>query len=339
MLDTTNRKQVSNTNLVVAGAGADGHGVLCGYRGEGAMQRSTLADLARRAGLPEQWLPAPKEARVQLQRAVAGVASAQGLSAERDVKRDRNVAWVSRWMLVSANTNDDPTVGAPFGSIMLVVTLADDGTLAFETGDTDVLSTMVRAEYERRVGAELYQASDVTRWLHEIHRERLGGVRYGAGWYVPRAKRSVAEAITQVFWGEARWGEAWMDPPLPVASSEQLSIGIANGLIAEVGEVIAELENQRVRRREANGPAADIGPSAAEGFLVRFRYVGKRVDAYAELLGPDRVTECLDTIADAMIALDSVIEGGVIDALGRWRDPEAERVAAARDERSFAEVA
>lgn len=292
----------TNDSLVVAGAGADGHGVICGYRGEGAMSRLALSDLVRRAGLPESWMPAPKDARVQLQRAVAAVASAQNLRAARDEKRGRNLPWVSRWALWP--TAGDLEVGASVGTVALVVTLADDGTLTFETARAE-LEADVRREYTALVEAQLYQAADITKWLHEIHRERLDGVRLGSNWYVPRAKRAIAESITAAF-GE-RWGESWITPPLPVATSEQLASGIASGLIAEVAEVLADLENQRAQRRRDMGSTADIGVRAAEGFMLRFRHVGTRVDMYAELIGAARVDQVRDAIGEAAVQLDVVL--------------------------------
>lgn len=303
-MTTTNN--AANNNLVVAGAGADGHGVLGGYRGLGALTRALLADYAARAGLPEEWLPAPKDPRTQLARAVTAVARAAGLT----VERDDSTAGVL-WLLVQGRHDGAYEIGAAYGQVALVVTLGFEGALEIDT-DRDDLRQAVQAEYQRRVGAELYQASDVTRWLHEIHRDRLGGVRYGTGWYVPRANRQIAEAITAVLWGDAHWGEGWMDPPLPVATSAQLATGIAKGLIAEVGEVSAELIRVREARQAAGG---DIGQRAAEGFVIRFRAVDQRVAAYANLLGPDNVADCRATIADAMIALDSVLEGGVVSAL------------------------
>ncbi len=320
-----------NVDLVVAGAGADGHGVISGFRGDGEMTRAQLVDLATRAGLPLEWLPAPKDAGVQLRRAVQSVGGA-AYSAEHERARDRQTVEArepaSRWMLVRRGA-ETMTAGARFGEIVLVATLYDGGEIEFD-GD-EGLATAVRAEFDARVGAERYVASDVTRWLGEVHRYHLDAVRYGFGWYVPRRHRNVAESICAVFWGEARWGDAWMDPPLPVASSAQLSLGLANGLKLEVEEVLVDLANARARVRDAKSDqTVDIGPRAAETYMVRLTRVAARVMSYVDTLGAENVNACRDSIHDAMIELDAVLDGGVTaDWNGIWSKIENDRAVTA----------
>jgi hypothetical protein len=319
-------------HLVVAGTGADGHGVIFGFRGLGAMTRGRLVDIARRCSLPPEWLPMPKEPQVQLTRAVRDVAG-DTYNAERELKKSRQVVeareWTSRWMLVRRVAGEGtsvPQAGQTFGEIALVATLYPDGSLEFD-GD-EGLATAVRDRFDERVGAERYEAADVTRWINDVHRFHLDAVRYGAGWYVPRRYRQISERITEVFWGEERWGEAWMDPPLPVATSAQLSLGIANGLCSEVDEVLEDLAGQREARRKASDdPKADIGARAAETFMVRLSKVGSRIVAYADVMGADLVENCRERIHDAMVELDAALEGGVSeDWNGIWNRIEQERL-------------
>lgn len=371
----TTRRVRSNDDLVVAGAGADGHGVMCGFRARETMTRSTLIDLARRSGIDDVWFPPTKDPKVQLTRAMRAVASKQGLAAEQEKKKNRQTVerreFVSRWMLVSGGVDGETKAGAAYGKVALVATLYDDERaqeIVFEPSDSP-LAVAVKKEFDDLTNAELYQASDVSAWLNRIHRDMLGGVRYGAGWYVPRAHRSIAEAITAVFWGEARYGEAWMDPPLPVASSAQLQRGIANGLIDEVAEQLALLENARrrlrverggfdskgnavaLRDRNGNeidmmsisyayndkGELIDIGARAAETFAIRFARVGRRVDDYAQAIGDELVAECKARIGDAMIELDNVLEGGATKPDGAFRDLLVE--SEEREEQQRAELA
>jgi hypothetical protein len=326
----------NNESLVVAGAGADGHGVISGWRGEGGMTRAELADLATRAGLPVEWLPAPKDASAQLGRAVKAVAQATGMSDRQEKKRNRQVVdtvdWDSRWLLITNDVTEAKVAGGTYGTVALVVTLmtnlAGAAELTFDCESTSLIE-QVQTEFDMRVGAERYVASDITNWLTDVHRFRLEAVRYGFGWYVPRVHRAQAEAICSVFWNEARWGECWMDPPLPVATSAQLAMGIANGLIAEVGEVFADLVRQRdILRTKRDDITADIGPRAAENFMVRLTRIGTRVCAYDGILGTAGTAACKESIHDIMVELDNVLEGGVSgDWNGIWERIEAERLA------------
>lgn len=321
---------------VAAGAGADGHGVISGYRGLGGMQRGTLVALARRAGLPSEWLPLPKEPRVQLARAVASVASEFGrLVARQEKKAQRQVAEarepVSRWFMIrDVASSGGGKAGEAYGNIVAVVTLYDAGGLPELVFDTDnaQLERRVREDFEERINAVMFDAVDVTRWLNEVHRDRLDAVRYGFGWYVPRVHRAEAEEICTAFWNEARWGESWCDPPLPVATSAQLAVGIANGLMMEVDEILEDLSQRREKiraDRPGEKPPADIGPTAAENFMIRFGRVSQRIVAYSDLLGADGVEECRDRINDAMIELDAVLDGGV-DANAEWTRAQAARM-------------
>lgn len=359
----TNRKIRSNNDLVVAGIGADGHGVMTGFRGDGPLVRSRLLDMGRRSGIDETWMPPAKDAKVQLSRAIRKIALHHGMSAEPEKKKNRQVVeardWASCWSIISSGGEGAaPRAGEAFGRRTLVATLFDDAqgqSIEFDPPDHP-LAVAVQEEYDRIIGAEVFQAADVTGWLNRIHRDLLLGVRYGAGWYVPREHRAIAEQIAETFWVEERWGEAWMYPPLPVASSDQLSRGIAFGLQAEVDEQLALLGAQRRRLREMRGghdrngnaveggahddkgELVDIGARAAESFAVRFARVGHRVAAYAAQLGDDLVAECTARIHDAMIEIDAVLEGGATKD-GVFRDVIVEQETAAKPvlpEQSFA---
>lgn len=149
----------------------------------------------------------------------------------------------------------------------------------------------------------------------------MDAVRYGGNWYVPRRWRSLAESICASL-QDAGWGHNWMSPALPIATSPQLAKGLAVGLEMEVDEILADLHSDRSRARAAN--REDIGPRAAETFMVRLRGVGARVVAYAQILGEDNVAGARFRIHDAMIELDAVLEGGV-DFDQQWAIVERER--------------
>jgi hypothetical protein len=319
---------------LVAGAAAEGNGILVGWQGEGDITRTRLVALATQAGIPLGWLPSPKDPAVQLTRAVRAVAG--GLyNCERAKKMHARVGereWSSRWSLV--RRVDDagmmPVAGEKFGTIVLVVTLyvtrdADgerSAELDFDAPDPALIAS-VRAEYDTRIGAERYVASDITRWLAETIRYYLDGVRYGGNWYVPRQHRMLAEAICQTFQA-AGWGRSWMSPPLPIATSDQLARGVANGLQGEVGDVVGEIAHLRDLAK-ADGKV-DIGERAATSAMIRLRGIGERIVAYADMLGETLVEECRFTIHDAMVDLDGVL--GAHDFEREWSE-----VATARAQR------
>lgn len=322
---------LTNDSLVVAGAGADGHGVMAGCRGDGSMTRTQLVAYARQAGIPDECLPAPKDADVQLARAVGSVAGGT-YDAKRIRKCDQTVAeardWSARWALVSSTTTAI-SAGDKFGDVALVVTLYTDKPepeLVFDC-DNDALVDAVRADYDKRIGAAAYVAADITKWLADLYRYHMGAVRCGLGWYVPRASRSIAESIEQVFNREANWGKDWVSPPLPVATSAQLARGIANGLIDEVGEVMGELITARERAR-AKKPNGDIGTRAAETFMIRFTRIGARVVSYVGLLDRESLASCHEAIHDAMVTLDTILDGGVDETFnGIWTKAATESAA------------
>lgn len=310
------------TDLVIAGAGADGHGVLTGWHGSGGLPYARLVEIARRAGIANEYMPQPKNAATQLARAVkasaGGRLNVEPGAVDDDEERKPEARW---WLVEPATRNARP--GDVAGSIALVVSLYRTGEgvveLVFDTQNEAALASTIRHEFDERVGAEQLIASDITKWLNDVHRLALNAVRYGVGWYVPRAKRQIAEAIVESF-VEVGWGESWMNPPCPVATSSQMATGIAKGLAAEVAEVMLDLKNTRDKLRAAkNDQKADIGPRAAETFMIRFSRCGARMVSHAAVLGKDLLAECQDVVHDAMIELDAVLEGGITaDWNGTW---------------------
>jgi hypothetical protein len=337
---TTTTNRIATENLVVAGMGAEGHGVMTGYRASGALTLTALRELAARAGVEEQHMPKAKDAKVQLTRAMRAVASDRGMQAEQEKKKNRQTVEArepaSRWMLVSGGVAGEmPAPGMPYGRLELVATLYDDArgqALVMDPPDS-TLAIAVRDEYQRLISTKEVIASDVSKWLNEYHRDVLCAVQYGIGWYVPRAHRAMAESIVAVFWGEASYGDKWMNPPLPVASSEQLSLGLANGLCDEVAEQMKLLADKRAElRAERNDQTAEITARAATSFMVRLNRIGARANAYAALLGDKLLDMCHSRIADMMIDLDRVISGGVTNPDGSFREID-------EDDSDFAMVA
>lgn len=298
---------------LVAGAAADGHGVLIGWTGSGDMTRAEMLARLDGAKLPREWAFDAKDPAVQLTRAVRTVAGGR-YNVEQEKKKDAQVVetreWSSRWMLVTRSLDGGAKVGEKYGDIALVVTLYTDKPepeLVFDNGADVGLVEAVRQEFAARIGAERYVASDITRWLAMTLKTRCHAVRYGGNWYVPRAHRVTAESLVAAF---KTWGADWMDPPLPIATTTQLAQGLANGLMREVDEELRKLEAQRENAREkTQDPKVDVGERAASSFMLRLRQIGERVCAYEKLLGVEMMTTCQNKIRTAMGELSALIEG------------------------------
>jgi hypothetical protein len=326
-----------NHGTLVAGAGAEGHGVLVGWSGRGDMTRGKLIELANDAGIPADWVPSPKQAATQLTRSIrAAAGSLYTAEAPRRTKDDPETL-VSRWLLVTRSGSGFPilTPGGAYGEIALIADLHSDGRLEITTGERrEALELAVRKDFADRCASESYVAADVTAWLSGVLRDRLAAVRYGGCWYVPRVSRAQATALVNAF--RVAWGRDWIYPALPVATGPELALGVAQGLISEVEDTAAALEADRTRARQARTQAlainpetklaGDIGAAAAESYMMRFRAVGDRILNYAAILGAENVEHCRSVLFDGMIVLDVLLEtAGAMDLPAEWAALEIAR--------------
>lgn len=299
---------------LVAGAAAEGHGILVGWTGAGDMTREQKQQRVDLAGVPRAWMWDPKDPGVQLTRAVKAAAGAD-YNCEQEKKNKQQTVeareWASRWMLVSGGVGgaavEGSRVGQKFGEIALCVTLYTDKPtpeLVFDEGADATLVERVRQEFDLRIGEQRYTASDITRWLKEVLRGQLEAARYGGNLYVPKKHRATAERLVDAF---KNWGSDWMDPPLPIADSDQLARGLANGFKRDVDDVLSKLEAQRKERRKTD-PDAEIGEDAAQGFITRFRNVLESCARYAELLGDECISDVRSRVQTAMHELSAALD-------------------------------
>lgn len=320
----------SRQQNIVAGAGAEGAGVLLGWRGHGELTRARLLEILEAAGVPEDWAPAPKNAGVQLSRAVAETAGTR-YTAERVNKGTYTFAqgerrWSSRWLLVARSTTTS-VVGGAYGEVTLVATLFNDDDAAdlIITTNDELLEARVREIYQSRIDAERYVAADITSWLGTTIRSRLLGARLGIGWYAPRETKAIARNLCAAL-REGGWGTSWVSPPIPVADTEDLSLALSGSLRMEVTEVIENLFKQRDAAKE--GGKADISEQVAIGFMMQLRDIGFRMAEYETRLTPQDISECRTCIHDAMVELDKVLQ---VDPDTEWaniqRDLDAKKEA------------
>ncbi len=314
-------RPILSSREMVAGAAAEGHGVLVGWRGKGDMTRAAIATVLASANLPAEWVPEAVSAEAQASRAI-GTLKVDGYTVQSEKKgKSPEVlhSYEARWMVNAPNFGG--RVGDKSGDIVLVVTLIAD-RLDLE-GDIE-LGARVLADYEERIGSELCKSADITAWLQRTLVGELDAVRYGVGWYVPRKHAATANTLCQAF-ETAGWGaeDSWISPALPVATGEQLRTGLLRGLSAEVRDVMHDLAKERdVAKTRENRD--DIGNKRASTFLGRLKAVASRVVAYGALIGADRVATMQATISDAIKVLESSLSEDDAAIVSRFQNVWAE---------------
>lgn len=265
---------------LVAGAIAEGHGVLVSWSGRGELSLSQIREAVAAAGAPADWAPKTRSTHAQAGHAVE-VLNGRGfvVRATRNVKGEtmETRGWRARWTVgVVAHQG---AVGDALGRRVLQVTLTAQDTLEID-GDNE-LAAQVREEFRRRTGAESFGSAEVTDWLRGCLLGRLGGVKLGGSFYIPRASVDAGVALcTEV---SKVWGAEWMLPALPIATSAQLRTSLANGLATEAQDVLDELAAARAAAAKDGKP--EIGGRAAATLLAKLVKVQDRAGAYAALLG------------------------------------------------------
>lgn len=277
---------------MVVGAETAGSGVITGWSGSGELTRIDLQTILTGAGFPEHWAPEPKTPHAHAGFALALLNQVGSVvradrggrrRGERLASSDGLVRkFAGRWIVGTANARAG-VVGDAFGQIAMTAILYTDGRLEC-VGQPD-LCARVTEDYQRRVDSEVYPAGEVTLWLRSLLAKRLGGVRMGGVWYVPRRHAVECHKLVAVL--SSAWGLDWISPPLPMATSTQLLQGLTAGLVREATEVLTDLETARASAR-ATG-ASEIRSGAATTLYKRLMVVADRAKGYADLLGPGHV--------------------------------------------------
>lgn len=239
---------------LIAGATAEGHGVLVGWRGERTLTRGALVGALESLDLAE-WAADATSARAQAGRAI-GILGVNGYVVRVERRPANAAANVTHWSVGAVNHTS--AIGEQFGTTLMRAQLTSTGQL-FTDGD-ETLGARVREDFKARVAAEVYQAADVTAWLGGILRSEYTAVRFGVGWYVPARYAEAAGKLCQAV-ANLGWGSDWILPALPVATSDQLRDGIVRGLTDEVSGLIARLATERATAWQS-APRATSAPSA-----------------------------------------------------------------------------
>lgn len=302
---------------LVAGAAAEGQGAMTDWLGRGSRSGAALAHICHDI-IPDAWLPAPKDAPVQLGRAMQAVAGnrywAKPVAHSADPEVRATETWLARWILVTMPVASQVRAGEHFGDIVLVATLEGDKDVAnlhTATQPTDdpavqaertKLHEAVRSHYQALVNEQVHTASDITRWLGITLRKRLHCLRYGRAHYIPRETREQAEALVNAFRKDG-WGHNWMYPALPVATSGQLSLGLALSIALDVTELANEVGLDRQEAKSKGRP--DIGPKALQTRRDKLDIIKSRVNFYADRLGEAR-SEVDGPIRDLEVVFEEI---------------------------------
>lgn len=306
---------------LVAGAVAEGHGILTHWAGSGTLTGGKIAEILAAAGAPADWAPKAKESRTQANLAVTKVANEAGLIVHKQKRdwRKKDQAYDARWTLSTPAAG--AVAGEAAGTVVVAVTLNED-ELKFDI-ESEV-SEQIAAEFATLKANEVFQAGHVTSWLGSVFRDRLGGVKYGGSWYVPRESREAAEKLVDAF-EAAKWGSDWVNPPLPVATSSQLSKGIARGLAAEVDETLTQLKIDSAACK--NGK---VGEKAATTYLAKFKDHAARALHFGAILGESEVASCKAKIAAAVTELEGALDGTALRFARLWEEVEDDAVREAK---------
>jgi hypothetical protein len=309
---------IFNSRDIVAGAAAEGHGAIVGWSGQGTLPRSEIVQALADASLPADWAPAQQSAISDAGRSLREVA--RGGHVKR-VKAQRADKFDARWIVFRAD--DAAQVGDTAGRVVLAAELHGEELLI--VGDA-AMAADVRAAYDERRNGQLYAAGDVTAWLRGLLYSRCGATAFGVGYYVPAAGREVAGLLASAV--SARWGSAWICPLLPVATSDELRVGIARGLIDDVRGVATSLAAARAAAARENRP--EVRPGDAARLLAELGAIHERTAAYRLLCGAAVIAPTVVEIA----ALRETLVALTDDATVRVRHARPRRAGRGRRSRA-----
>lgn len=338
---------------LIAGAAAEGHGILTGWDGRGSMTRTEVIVALGAGGFPLDWAPEAKSAHAQAGRAINALNSlgfvvradrtksqkraklnlADTEFAEmvaRDAKEEGQhrradaimttdaggvATWRARWMI--GTTSTQASVGGAYGDVVMVATLDNMGKLWLDSKNTQI-ADRVRADFESSVASENYSAADISDWLKSTLVSRFRAARVGGNYYVKHTHAEAAERFLTAF--ARRWGQNWLIPALPVATSEQLRTGIASGLAREVDDVLTEYRDAVTK---AKSESREMGARLASSLHDKLRTLAERAAAFSLLLGAHHVhglrEQCIaasDEIQTSMSDIQ-IRFGNIFDELAR----------------------
>lgn len=342
MLSMSNIRSARIAKDLVAGAAAEGHGVLTGFNGRGPLTHGAIVKIIVGAGFPESWAPSLVSAHrhagravsilnqngyvvradrtksqrrnekktaddVAIETALTEQAKSDTFAAEvlrdRQIENDELPTWQARWYVMSTGARG-VKVGESAGHIVMIATLDQNGVLQLDCRNED-LKQRVRTDYETRFEREEHAASDVSEWLKSTLVGKFRAAKLGGNWYVKKQHAADAERLLTAF-AKAGWGENFLLPALPVATSEQLLSGLTASFEREVADVLGEYH---LLANDAREEGKEISSKVSLRILGNLRDLTERCLGYAALLGSDRMASLQDQIVAAATEIETTVAG------------------------------
>ncbi len=279
------------TDIAIAGGAAEGRGVIGGFRGLGKLSQPQRVQALIDAGCPSDWATSRKsevgyagEVLARLNQ-LGYIARRAGRSNWANNETGKTREYRARWY-VGRSLAATAEVGDSMGPVVVTAELRDGSPELHLTGDAHLCAT-IRADYDANLGAELYTAGEITQWVSGLLINKCGACRFGVGFYIPSHGKELAARIVNAV--ASRWGSNWINPLLPVATTEELKLGIARGFQSEISRVGRSLQTARETARKDNQP--EISVSTAARLLKDLADVDSRADAYRVLCGDEALTE------------------------------------------------
>jgi hypothetical protein len=317
-LYTCNACKTRDQQIAFGGEGAEGLGRRIGWNGRGECTIGQIADTLAEFALPVEWAPTSKSVRAHAGKAVSAL-SASGYvpRCERKALRAKDADYSARWH-VGAIGSVAKTVGGSFGRTVLIVTLTSMGTLTFDydldsTGGYD-LAERVRVEFARTTSGDVMKAGEVTEWIKKTMRNELWAIDTGNGMYVRKQYAEVAHTLKKAMSGIfGRNWEAW-----PVATHAEVKDSLCTGLANEVTDLADALKIARDVARKAG--REDVTESTGVRYVKRLTDIAKRVQAFADLLGAERVADVRKVANDLLESLSVLVSDTAIRGRLIWDD-------------------
>jgi hypothetical protein len=233
----------------------------------------------------------------------------------------------AQWIVGRKLSGSTVNAGDAYGEALLVVSLKDDETLAFD-GETG-LASAVRTRYAAATAKQTLKSDTLTSWLARTLRTRHGGVKRGHVWYIPGGQADAARALINAI--SPLWGDHEI---MPVTTGPDLMRSLTRGLMVEVQAIAKDFSNstalaKAAARKSATKIASErhsatpetieqeaelaesratVSSVVAARILRELGTVAARVQGYETVLGADSVANAKAMIADLRRTLEPLTD-------------------------------
>ncbi len=286
-------KCASINQHLIAGAVAEGNGIIFAWRGSGELTLGQIEDLCAKHNL-SHLVPESKSTHALAARAIrSAIGSGYALKA---LSKPKGAAYAARWAWSTVDGHADLNLNDNSGQVAGIAQLNLDNTLVCE----GVHSTKIGEEYNRLKNGEVFSAIDITNWIAGFVRS-ANGIKLGTAHYLPSNVVSTYEHFIVDL--SNNWGDDWL-LPTPIATTEQLRIGLSKGLFAEYNDLLSELQSADKAAKERK--AVGLGVRAATSFVRKFTELQERAKGFAVLIGAERVNVVVQACAEQVNTLSNL---------------------------------